>query len=330
MRTAANRPWRPVGAALRAAVGGAAVAALVALLAAAAPAAAQAPQAAADAPAGATADGGARPAPLAGAPATREQVERRIASTQALLEKSSGARQIEASGNPDARVQWIKAQELLAAARGQFGDGRLEASNKLLHAAAKTMMEAVVLSSIEQVTAVKERRDFDARMESTKALLDAQKRITTEKGAGPRNAELVQRIEGLLAEAGRLAAANRVGEGRKLLDQAYGAARASIGGLRGGDTLVRSLNFTSKEEEYHYEIDRNDTHRMLVTVLLQDRRSAALDAAVDKSLAESGRLRQQAEGEAARKEHEAAIRTLEASTRELVKAIRSAGVYIPG
>jgi hypothetical protein len=286
--------------------------------------------AAAGTAASATPESGARPAPLAGAPATREQVERRITSTQALLEKSSGARQIESSGNPDARVQWIKAQELLAAARGQFGEGQLDASNKLLHAAAKTMMEAVVLSSIEQVTAVKERRDFDARMESTRALLDAQKRITTEKGAGPRNAELVQRIEGLLAEAGRQAAAGRVGDGRKLLDQAYGAARASIGGLRGGDTLVRSLNFASKEEEYHYEIDRNDTHRMLVTVLLQDRRSAALDAAVDKSLAESGRLRQQAEGEAARKEHEAAIKTLEASTRELVKAIRSAGVYIPG
>jgi hypothetical protein len=275
-------------------------------------------------------EGAARPSPLASQPATREQVERRITSTTTLLEKSSGARQIEASGNADAKVQWLKARELLGTARGQFDGGDYEASNRLLQAAAKTMMEAVVLSSREEVTAVKERRDFDARMESTRALLSAQQRIVTEKGAEARNGELVKRIENMLAEATRLADAQKVGEGRKILDQAYGAARASIGGLRGGDTLVRSLNFANKEEEYRYEIDRNDTHRMLVTVLLQDRRSAALDAAVEKTMAESGRLRQQAEAEAARKDHEAAIKTLEASTRELVKAIRSAGVYIPG
>ena len=92
---------------------------------------------------------------------------------------------------------------------------------------------------------------------------------------------------------------------------------------------MRSLNFATPEEEYHYEIDRNDTHRMLVQMLLKDKRGGA-DAMVDQAVSASGRLRTQAEAEAARNDHKTAIKTLEESTRELVKAIRAAGVYIPG
>jgi len=94
---------------------------------------------------------------------------------------------------------------------------------------------------------------------------------------------------------------------------------------------VRSLSFTSKEEEYRYEIDRNDTHRMLVTVLLQDKRGAAgVDAMVERSTLAAAALRKAADEQAARREFDAAVKTLEDSTRELVRAIRAAGVYIPG
>jgi hypothetical protein len=134
-----------------------------------------------------------------------------------------------------------------------------------------------------------------------------------------------------MAQAVEQSSAGRVEEGRRTLDEAYLTAKAAIGGMRGGETVVRSLNFATKEEEYHYEIDRNDTHRMLVDVLLKEKRGmASVDAMVDQSLEVAAGLRRQAEEQAARKEHETAVKTLEESTRELVKAIRGAGVYIPG
>jgi hypothetical protein len=162
-------------------------------------------------------------------------------------------------------------------------------------------------------------------------LLDAQKRIAAEKNAGPRAGELSQRIESLIAQADEMARGGRMADARRTLDDAYMAVRAAIGGMRGGETVVRSLNFANKEEEYRYEVDRNDTHRMLVQVLLKDKRGAAgVDAMVDQSLVASAKLRTQADEQASRREHEAAVKTLEESTRELVKAIRGAGVYIPG
>ena len=51
-----------------------------------------------------------------------------------------------------------------------------------------------------------------------------------------------------------------------------------------------------------------------------------MQAFTDKAAA----LRRDAEGQARNGDHAAAIRLLEDSTRELVRAIRSGGIYIPG
>ena len=105
-------------------------------------------------------------------------------------------------------------------------------------------------------------------------------------------------------------------------------AKAGISGLRSGDTLVRSLNFASKEEEYHYEVDRNNTHQMLIKVLLEDKKAA--DAMIQTYVTKARELRGRADAAAAAKDYGGAVRLLEESTAELVRAIRNAGVYIPG
>ena len=97
--------------------------------------------------------------------------------------------------------------------------------------------------------------------------------------------------------------------------------------MRSGDTLVRSLDFATKEEEYRYELDRNDTHQMLVRVLLEGKpRTPGQQTFIDKAL----QLRGEADAAAVGRDHTAAVKLLEESTRELIRAIRSAGVFIPG
>ena len=265
------------------------------------------------------------------APLERGQLERKLASTATLIESSSGARQIESSAVSAAEAQRTRARDLHRQAADALQAGRLDAAAGLLDDASRAMFDGVRLAAPEQVTQGQKKADFDARMESTRVLLDAQKRIAAEKGAGPRAAELSQRIDGLIHEAAALARSGRIADARAPLDQAYLAAQAAIGVMRGGETVVRSLNFANKEEEYRYEIDRNDTHRMLVQVLLHDKRgAAAVDSMVDRSVKAAAALRAQAEAQAAQRDHGLAVKTLEDSTRELVKAIRGAGVYIPG
>jgi hypothetical protein len=263
-------------------------------------------------------------------PPDREQLERKLASTSTLIESSSGAKQIDSSGIAGAQSQRSRARDLHRQAGEALRAGQLEAAAKLLDDASRAMFDGVRLASPEQVVNGKQRADFDARMESTRALLDAQKRIAAEKSAGPAAGELSRRVESMMAEAAEMARGGRLADARRTLDQAYLAVKAAIGTLRGGDTVVRSLNFGSKAEEYAYEIDRNDTHRMLVQLLLKDKRGSGIDAMVDQSVAAASKLRAQAEEEASRRDHDTAVKTLEQSTRELVKAIRGAGVYIPG
>jgi hypothetical protein len=272
-------------------------------------------------------------APAAARPAEDgAQLERRLASVATLIDNSSAARQIEASANPAALQARAQARELQQQAAAAWSAGRAPDATRLLDEAARQMFGAVRLAAPEQLIAAKMQRDFDSRMESVKALLAAYERISAEKGRGAPGAPAGKAMQAQVATAAQLAGAGQLEQARSVLDQVYLGARQSIEALRNGDTLVRSLQFASKEEEYRYELDRNDTHLMLCKLLLAEKRSAnaTLDASVQAGLDQAAQLRANADGLAARKDYPSAVRLLEEATRELVRAIRGAGVYIPG
>jgi len=275
--------------------------------------------------------GAAQPAATSVVPAPdRTQLERKLESVTALTEKSSAAKQIDASGSAAARERREQARALRAQAAAALQAGDLAAAGRLLDEAARAMFDAVRLSAPDQVTRAKKRADFDARMESVQVLLEAQRRIGSEKQTADA-AQTSRRIEAQVQEAKRLADAGDLDAARAILDQAYLTAKSAIGGMREGDTLVRTLTFASKEEEYRYELDRNDTHQMLIKVLLDEKREAGnVDKMVRAFQDKAVQLRREAEARAARKDFDGAVRLLEQSTAELVRAIRGAGVYIPG
>ncbi|MGB5079751.1 MAG: hypothetical protein WBO23_03290 [Burkholderiales bacterium] len=255
------------------------------------------------------------------------QLAKRLESVGTLLESSSAARQVEASGNREALAKRERARELHRQALEAYRSGDLGKASRLLPEASVQMFEAVRMSAPEQVSEPKLRADFQARIESVNALLAAYRRIAVEKAGIEGGAETVRAIEKLVAQAEEAAGAGRFAPARTALDQAYLVAKAAIRSARGGDTLVRSLHFGSAEEEYHYEVDRNDTHRMLIGMLLQNKgESPAVRDLLDKAKTSRARAEDYARGS----DFKSAIRMLEESTRDLVRAIRGAGVYIPG
>lgn len=264
-----------------------------------------------------------------GSDVDRTQVEKRLQSVGTLLEKSSGARQVEGSGDDQAAQKRVKALAVYSQAQDAFKQGDYARTSKLLDEASALMFEAVRSAQPEKVVADKAKADFQMRMDSVKALLAAQQRISREKPGIKDAAETSRAIETAIQEANQLAAENKYAEARQTLDKAYLVARSAIGNMRGGDTLVRSLHFANKEEEYRYELDRNDTHQMLITVLLEEKQGAG-DRMVQGFLSKSKQLRSEAEASASRGDFAKAVQLLEDSTAELVKAIRNSGIYIPG
>ena len=70
---------------------------------------------------------------------------------------------------------------------------------------------------------------------------------------------------------------------------------------------------------------------MLISVLLADKlENSPMRASAEKFIGQAEDLRSQAETAAGKEQYEQAIDLLERSTKELIRAIRSAGIYIPG
>jgi hypothetical protein len=265
--------------------------------------------------------------PARNATVDRVRLEQQLAAVDTLLEKSSAARQVETRGDTTAQQKREKAREIYRHARAAFEAGQYARASELLPEATMQMFEAVRLSAPEDVAAPKARADYQARLESVNALHAAYQRVAAEKSGTAGVEETSRQIENLIRDAQRLAGENKVDAGRAALDRAYLLTKAAVSSLRSGDTLVRTLHFATPAEEYHYEVDRNDTHQMLIKVLLEGKsRTTAQQAFIDKALL----LRTQADAVAAGADHAGAIKLMEESTRELIRAIRSAGVFIPG
>ena len=261
-----------------------------------------------------------------------EGVAAQLANTTRLIETSSAAQRIENSANQVALQRREQAREHLRQARTAFDAGDIGRADSLIHQAKTVMFQAVQLAGSGGFKARKAKSDFDNRERSVEELVKALMRVGDEKGEHDKTQQIVNNVEKLKARADQLVAEHKYSEGRKVLDGAYELTKKSIEALRGGDTLVRSLNFATKEEEYHYEQDRNDTHQMLVKVLLEEKmnESERVASMVNSFLDKARALREQGDRQAAAGDFESAVTTLEAATKELVRAIRSAGIYIPG
>ena len=248
-----------------------------------------------------------------------------------LINESSGAKQVKKSDNPEVKESYQKAKQLLLQATDKFNQGDSVDGSSLLDQSAKMMFKAIRLATPRELDNVKIKHDYDKRKKSVKALGDAFNRIVAENYDKEIKLKVNKELAKMLESSDKFEKVGNHKSARIELDKAYVLLKQSIESLRGGQTLVRSLNFATAEEEYHYELDRNNTHKMLITLLLDEKKSSAYtQKAVSKFREQAESIRVQAEAAAQDKQFEQAVKLLEQSTKQLVRAIRSAGVYIPG
>ena len=261
-----------------------------------------------------------------------DPLESRLSMVRKLIYESSAARQVQGSGNS---VAQDKRREAIALFEQAAAGGELETRKAQLNQAVATMYESVGLvthsAGGDAGGEEKERRDYANRKSSLEALLAAHERIMKEKGTPQLHVLLQAEIEEDFQAAESLLAEGKTAEARLHLNRAYEATMLSVEHSRKGETLTRELKFETPQEEYEYELDRNDTHRMLLTVLLDEKlKDEKIKQRVSGFIDAADGHRLIAVDHAAAGRYEEAIESLELSTNELVKAIRGAGVYIPG
>lgn len=254
----------------------------------------------------------------------------RFGSVRKLLEVSSGARQVLNSDNPEAHQSYIEARKSYLQAAAEPDNAKV---NELLNNTVKLMYRAIHAASPKKLLDQKKLRDYKRKLLSVNALLEALQRISIEKGNEGDTGRLKARIDEIVAASDRQVRNGDIDTARVQLDEAYLLVKTGIDNMRNGDVLVRELKFASKEEEYSYELDRNDTHQMLVKLLLEKKladKPEAYKKNIYERVDEALQIRATAESMGKAGDFEAAIAELEKSTGELVRAIRMGGIYIPG
>ena len=257
----------------------------------------------------------------------------RLHFVEQLLTVSSAAQRVRASQNPDVQTLYRAARELYDRAVQAMEDGDREQAGEALFYATETMFRAVRLTRTGAGRPARDdaAREVKARLKSVEALMAALERIGKEKGREDLVREVRGSTETAIATAQAQMESDQPYSARKTLDAAYVQIKTAINALRSGDTLVRSLHFETKRDEYLYELDRNDTHKMLVQMLLEEKlQDPRIRKRVQKYLDAAVRLRAEAEKLAEQGEYAAAVTKCEESTKQYVRAIRNAGFYIPG
>lgn len=138
------------------------------------------------------------------------------------------------------------------------------------------------------------------------------------------------KIANLVNDADKLAAKNRYDDANKILDKAHRIAVTAVTKMRTNSTIVYSLKFANLGEEYEYENQRNESYKTLISMRKKSHGpSKRLAQQIGVLTTDSGRLRQQAEIRAGRKEYKEAIVLMEESTGKLISILRALGLSVP-
>lgn len=264
------------------------------------------------------------------AQAAKLGVGQNIDFVEQLINKSAAAKQILDSDNTEAHGLREMALQHLKEAREAEAKGDSQAVAEALHKAKTAIFKGMQLVG-KKVVAEKKQENYQKKRQSLLTLLEAHQRIAAEKGNNPSTREIENFAHEKIEEAKLQVEKNNFVEAMNLINSAYLSVKTSLTRLRKGKTLVRTLSFETKEDEYRYELDRNDTHNMLINTVLKDKRNdPRLGKLMDIPLNQAEKLRRQAESEAARGDFDTAIKTMEQSTKQIIKAIRMGGIFIPG
>ena len=268
---------------------------------------------------------------LAVADDAQAQWDKKFHALGELIDRSSVSRQILSSNNEASLQKYKLAQSLRDQAVAAYREGKYDESDLLVGKSKKALFEAAKLSSSRENKNDKEKKSYDTMKRSMNALLAAMERIGTEKGKKSQIEQLVEKIRNMLKQSDQYMASGKYKEGIALLGTAMHNIDNEINKMRSGDTLTRSLSFATPQEEYQYELERNDTHLMLINMYLAEKATdGETRSKIDQHLEGAKAFRKVAEDMAQAGKYQDAVREMESSTVNIIRAIRATGVYIPG
>ncbi len=264
-------------------------------------------------------------------PVEQVSTEQKARFVENLVTRSVSAQTIEGSGDEEAKRKLAEARSLVDLAKANLAKGRAEDANEKLDQALRLVNAEARRLSQSEVKGARQKDEYDRRQHAVRTFLTAYDRVARDKELSSGATAQMAKIRELIKGAEDLARDGRMDDANDTLENAYRMARGDIREMRDGETLTRSLDFTSPEEEYRYEHDRNDSHIMLLQFAINEKSPPASRLTRIEQLRQEAMVaREKAEAQARAGEPVVAIEVILRSTDTLLKAIRMSGVWVPG
>lgn len=142
--------------------------------------------------------------------------------------------------------------------------------------------------------------------------------------------EAQKEFEASVSEAISLANTKNYMAATQVLKGVYEQTINQLVSLRNNQTLIHSLDFSSPEDEYQYELGRFKSYRLLLDLKLAEKANSMRPlAAIDVLLTQAESLRSHADVVQVEGDHQQAVELMEKSIAFMIKALRMLGVLIP-
>ena len=261
----------------------------------------------------------------------KEYLENSLKSLAKLLNNSSVSKQVLHSNN-DAAIQYYKfSKSLYNDAVSMYEENKYEKSLTLIKQSKSALFDSIEFSNLKDTAKKTGKYKYESLRKSATSLMNALENISQDETKIKKSKTIINNATQLVGKADKYYFDEQYKKGIEILNDALNLIKPAIRDIRTGNTLVRSLRFAHIKDEYKYELDRNDTHFMLLKMFLKDK---AIDNNQEDKILSTIKIAKSLRNDAlkyAKKDmYKEAVKKLEKSTLKTIQILRNTGINIPG
>jgi hypothetical protein len=262
----------------------------------------------------------------------KSEIERLISQKALMLEAYLGSQRAAdalRSGEPKNIEVVERARADLAEGAEALGKGDLKRAEQSLNAGLRQVSTLVLQQGARAANPAAKKGEFRARRSQIDSFIRSLEAASDAAPLSPWTGRLAVARKGL-QQADALNDQEKYAEASARLVSIYEDVVVLIGEARRNQSIVYRLEFATPAQEFAYELERNKSYEILVDIAIAEMKNPdkALLPYIQRLVGESRELREQAGVHAAGGDHIKAIGTLENATKQLVRALRSAGVMV--
>ncbi len=258
------------------------------------------------------------------------------AFARGMVEDASTAERIQGSQDAEAMRLFALAKETYARALAAIKDGDFPGAEKQLNEAMSAIGKARRLAPDAAALAVKQRAEYEKKLESVEALeksyrsyLKSPKRKPGESGNETDEFASLG-ISRLVEAAKKQAEENRPGDALRILDKAEQVMRSALNRVMGSTVIDYAQKFETPAEEYAFELERNRSYLEAIPVAIAQFKPTEEAKRNIENLARQNREAiEQASAYAGQKDYIRALASVRAGTDYLLNALTVAGLVLP-